>query len=71
MSHDSCWLRDHQSGERQEKYLEDYAFNWRHKQKWQQPDAMDSGKSTYDLYTSFVDLFLHLTVVFFLRFQAH
>ena len=44
MSHDSCWLRDHQSGERQEEYLEDYAFNWRHKQKWQQPNAMDSGK---------------------------
>jgi len=47
MAHDSCWLSDHTiGGDRVSGYPEDetWAHSWRHGQKWQQPDAMDSGK---------------------------
>ena len=49
MAHDSCWLRDHDTTKNnRDDYKEDetWVHSWRHGQKWQQPDAMDSGKLT-------------------------
>lgn len=49
MSHNSCWLRDHAPlTSRNDAYTEDdeWQKSWRNNQKWQQPDALDSGSLT-------------------------
>lgn len=48
MSHNSCWLRDHVPLNSRNAYTEDneWQSSWRNNQKWQQPDALDSGSLT-------------------------
>lgn len=49
MSHNSCWLRDHAPlTSRAVAYTEDdeWQKSWLNNQKWQQPDALDSGSLT-------------------------